>query len=267
MMRQYIFSHGAFWFVIYKYYFGGSGLSDISDVLANSYLNTTYFERWLQSISFDCREVRKRKGCIHSGCSFCGRIVFDRSVGSYIVKLCRWLHTGHVINLSSIPGHIRFESDLFIEERSQLANFGKIGYTGLQSKSAFCRLFFGRTYDSAMMYSVVRKARTLHYGDATDCMLKLVELVNSHSSKGGVFEMASDKDGRLKILHWSGFLSSLFVDKFNDFTLIDGTHKTNTYDLSLIVTTTVDSLVISVHVGFLLAPSEILFQSRIILII
>ena len=86
-----------------------------------------------------CREVRKRKGCDHSGCPFCVRIAFDRSVGSYVVKLCRCLHTGHVVNLSSIPGHIRFESDLSIEERSQLPNFGKIGFTGLQSKTTLCR--------------------------------------------------------------------------------------------------------------------------------
>ena len=52
-----------------------------------------------------------------------------------------------------------------------------------------------------MIYRVVKKARTLHYGDTTDCMLKLVELGNSHRSKGGMFEMASDKGGRLEILH------------------------------------------------------------------
>ena len=183
-------------------------------------------------------------------------MAFDRSVGSYVVKLYRYLHTCHVVNLSSIPDHIRVESDLSIEERSQLAKFGKIGYTGFQSKTALCRLFFGRTYDSHMIYRVVKKVRTLHYGDATDCMLKLLELDNSHSSKGGVFEMASDKGGRLEILHWDGSLSSLFVDKYNDFVLIDGTHKTNIYDLSMIVTTTVGSLGISVPVGFLLAPSE-----------
>ena len=74
-----------------------------------------------------------------------------------------------------------------------MANFGKIGYTSLQSKTALCRLFSGRIYDSDMIYRVVRKVRTLHYGDATDYMIKLVELNNSQSSKGGVFEMASDK--------------------------------------------------------------------------
>ena len=87
-------------------------------------------------------------------------------------------------------------------------------------------------------------------------MLKLVELGNSRSSKGRVFDMASDKGRRLEILHWSDSFSSLFVDKFNNFVLIDGTHKTNVYDLSLIVTTTIDSFGISVPVVFLLAPSE-----------
>ena len=130
-MRQYIFSHGVFRFVMQKYYFGVTGRSDVPDVLANSYLDTTYFERWPQSIPFDCREIRKRKGYEHSGCPFCVRIAFDRSVGFYVVKVCRCLHTGHVVNLSSIPGHIRLESDLFIEEKSQLVNFGKIRYTGL----------------------------------------------------------------------------------------------------------------------------------------
>ena len=105
-------------------------------------------------------------------------------------------------------------------------------------------------YDSDTIYRVVKKARNLHYDDATDCMLKLVELGNSHKSKGGVFEMTSDKGGRLEILYWVGSLSSMFVDKFNEFILIDGTHKTNIYDLSLIVTTAVDSLGIFVPVDF-----------------
>ena len=130
-MCQYISSHGGFRFVMQKYYFGVTGRSDVPNVIANSYLNTTYFERWPQSISFDCREVRKRKGCEHSGCPFCVRIAFDRSVDFYIVKLCQCLHTSHIVNVSSIPGHIMFESDLSIEERCQLAIFCKIGYTGL----------------------------------------------------------------------------------------------------------------------------------------
>ena len=82
-----------------------------------------------------------------------------------------------------------------------MANFGKIGYTDLQSKGALSHLFCCRSYDSDMIYRVVKKSRNFHYGDATDCMLKLVELGNSHKSKGGVFEMTSDKGGRLGKLH------------------------------------------------------------------
>ena len=162
---------------------------------------------------------------------------------------------GHVVNLSSIVGHVRFEADLSVDERSQLVNFGKFDYTGLQSKTTLFRLLSNRTYDPNMMYRVVKKDKNLHYGDATSCILKLVELGNYHSSKGVLFEMASDRGGRLEILHWSGSISSLFVEKYNNLILIDGIHKTNIYDLSLIVTTVVDSLGILLPVGFMVVPS------------
>ena len=76
-------------------------------------------------------------------------------------------------------------------------------------------------------------------------MLKLVQLGNSHRSNSALFEMASDRGGKLEILHWSG-----------SFFLLDGTHKTNIYDLSLLATTVVDSLGLSVSVGFMVTPSE-----------
>ena len=82
---------------------------------------------------------------------------------------------GHIVNLSSIIGHVKFEAGIYIEEKSQLVNFGKIGYTSLQSKNGLSRLFSNRTYDSDMIYRVVKKARNLQYDDATDCILKLVE--------------------------------------------------------------------------------------------
>ena len=48
----------------------------------------------------------------------------------------------------------------------------------------------------------------------------------------------------------------MFLEKYSDVVLIDGTRKTNIYDLSLFVTTVVDSLDILFPVGFLVAPSE-----------
>ena len=68
--------------------------------------------------------------------------------------------------------------------------------------------------------------------------------------------MTSDNGGRLETLHWSNPLSKTFVSILSDFVLIDGIHKTNIYDLSLIATTVNDSLGKSVPLRFLLAPSE-----------
>ena len=82
----------------------------------------------------------------------------------------------------------------------------------------------------------------MQFGDSSDYMIKLMELGSIHKSKEGVFEMTSDNGGRLETLHLSNPLSRTFVTGSSDFVLIDGTHKTNIYDLSLIVTTVVDSV-------------------------
>ena len=103
---------------------------------------------------------------------------------------------------------------------------------------------------------MLKKHRILQFGDSSDCMIKLMELSNIHKSKEGIFEMTSDNGRRLDSLHWSNPSSRIFVPAISDFVLIDGTHKTNIYDLSLIVTTLVDSLGKSVPLGFLLTPSE-----------
>ena len=83
-----------------------------------------------------------------------------------------------------------------------------------------------------------------------------MELGNIHLSKEHIFEMTSDNEGRLETLHWASILSESGVHNYSDFVLIDSTHKSNLYDLSLVVTTVVDSLEKSVLLGFLLAPSE-----------
>ena len=87
-------------------------------------------------------------------------------------------------------------------------------------------------------------------------MIKLMDLGNIHLSKEHIFEMTSDNEGRLETLHWSNLLSKTFVPVLSDFVLIDGTHKINIYDLSLVVTTVVDSLGKSVSLGSLMVPSE-----------
>ena len=71
--------------------------------------------------------------------------------------------------------HVKFEIDLSTEERSQFVNFGQMDYTSLQSKNGLSRLLTNRTYDSDMIYRVVKKVRNLQYDDI---ILKFIELGN-----------------------------------------------------------------------------------------
>ena len=147
------------------------------------------------------------------------------------------VHEGHIVNESSIFTHTRIESDLIDDEKNEFATFGKMDSTALNAKNGLIRLFTNRTYDSSLIYNIVKKYRILQFGGSSDCMIKLMELGSIHKSNEGIFMMTSDNGGRLETLYWSIMLSRTFVPV-------------------LIVTTVVDSLGKSVTLGFLLAPSE-----------
>ena len=49
-------------------------------------------------------------------------------VGTYAVKVYRLSRLGRVVSFSSIVGHVEFETGLSTEKRSQLVNFGMMGY-------------------------------------------------------------------------------------------------------------------------------------------
>ena len=57
-----------------------------------------------------------------------------------------------------------------------------------------------RIYDSDMIYRVIKKRRTLQFGNSSDYVMRLVDLGNCNKSKGSVFEMTSDNRGRLETL-------------------------------------------------------------------
>ena len=135
-------------------------------------------------------------------CLFCVYSVFDRAVGGYVVNVCQLFYLGHIVNFSSIVGHIKFEDNLSNEEGNQLTNFRKKVYTSFQSNNGISCFFFNRTYDLDIIYRVGKKTRNLDYSNAIDYMLKSVELGKYHKSKYGVFEIVSDRGGRLETLHW-----------------------------------------------------------------
>ena len=71
------------------------------------------------------------------------------------------VHEGHIVNESSILTDARIESDLTEDEKNQLAVFGKMGSTAQNVKNGLIRLFTNRTYDSSLIYRVVKKHRIL----------------------------------------------------------------------------------------------------------
>ena len=67
-MHRYIEYKGEFRYGSVKYHFVGSGRGLLLNVLATSYLDTVICFRWQQYFSFECREIRKRKGCGRTMC-------------------------------------------------------------------------------------------------------------------------------------------------------------------------------------------------------
>ena len=160
-IRKHVGSNGFCCCVPVKDNIGECSRGSLPGVLDNSYLGTTITSRWSQSFSFECKEVRNRKSCGRIVCPFCVHVVFDRVTSGHVVKIYWFFHLGYVVNFLYIVSHVKFEADLCTEERNQLVNFGKIGYTGLQSKNGVSRLFSNRIYDLEMIYYVVGNTRNL----------------------------------------------------------------------------------------------------------
>ena len=135
-------------------------------------------------------------------CPFCVRISFDRKQVVMLFKKNVLTHEGHVVNEVYTYGHARFESDLSVDEKNQLAKLGRIGSTAQNVENGFIRLLMNRTYESDMIHRVIKKHRTLQFGGSSECMIRLMDLGNYNKSKGGIFEMTSDNGGRLETLHW-----------------------------------------------------------------
>ena len=66
-------------------------------------------------------------------------------------------HESHIVNESSILTHARIESDSTEDEKNQLVTFGKTGGTALNVKNGLIRLLSNRTYDSTLIYRIVKK--------------------------------------------------------------------------------------------------------------
>ena len=107
---------GGFRHVVRKYYYGKSGRGNPPDIFKNNNLNTC--PSWPQTLSFECREVRKGNNQQYSYCPFCVRIYFYRDLGHYVITKCDLIHEGHIVNEASILTHARIESNLTKYEKN-----------------------------------------------------------------------------------------------------------------------------------------------------
>ena len=88
MIAGYIRLHGDFRFVVLKYYYGTFGRGKLPDIFDTMDLNTEHCSSWPQSLTFECREIRKRENNKFTSCPFCIRVSFDRDIGHYAIKRC-----------------------------------------------------------------------------------------------------------------------------------------------------------------------------------
>ena len=107
-------------------------------------------------------------------------MTFDISLGDYIIRGYDLDHTGHLVNYASLSSHVTYEKHLSSPEIVMLRNLGRICYSSLQSKISLLRSFPNRTYDIDMIYRVIKRLRIEVYGIASDCVVKLCVLGNSH---------------------------------------------------------------------------------------
>ena len=85
MLTAYIRMCGGFRHVVNKYYYGKLGRGVSPNIFKNYSLNTC--SSWPQTLSIQCREVRKRKNGQYSHYLFCARTCFYMDVGHYVIKM------------------------------------------------------------------------------------------------------------------------------------------------------------------------------------
>ena len=134
MIIGYIRLGGDFQYMVRKYYYDKSSRGEIPEIFKTIDLDTLLCSSWLQILSFECREIRKRKNHEHMSCPFYVCLSFDRKIGRNIIKKCVLAHEGHVGLEASIYGHARFESDLSVDEKNELVKCGRMGSTAENAK-------------------------------------------------------------------------------------------------------------------------------------
>jgi hypothetical protein len=148
------------------------------------------------------------------------------------------------------------QSHLNAEEIQYAHELGMASLGSVKAREMMRDKFPGRDYDGPLLLRLLQTGHSKKYGDDPDAMNKLLQLGQEYRKDGGVFEFRVGDDFRMTDVVVATASMRGYIRAFNDCVVIDGTHGCNTYGMTCIVNTLIDSLGLSVIGGYSHARSE-----------
>jgi hypothetical protein len=115
---------------------------------------------------------------------------------------------------------------------------------------------FKRNFRSRLLRRIINKYRDKFYGNGRDQIPDLVKWGELERQNGGAFKMFSDNMCQVRAFIFQTKEMREYAKAYNDFIILDGTHGTNQYGLTLEPPTIIDSLGKSVIGGIPICESE-----------
>jgi hypothetical protein len=147
------------------------------------------------------------------------------------------------------------EDDLEKEELEALLLYGAdVGLSLLRTMMK--SMFDDKEFDTNLLKNCRKKAIKIKYGDDPHNMNQLMALGKEINREGGLFDYVLDEDMRLQSLYIKFPTMDKYLQQYGDFFVLDGTHGTNAYGLTLIPLVIVEPLGKSIFVGIIICPAE-----------
>ena len=118
-------------------------------------------------------------------------------------------------------------------------------------------LKYGYSYNLKLIRNLKHNMRKEFYGSDGDSYQRLLEWQGKYVQKDdGIFHIETEANVFTQCVYVRFPGAKPFYDQYSDFIICDGTHKTNKYNMTLVVLTLVDALGKSVLAGLMIVPSE-----------
>jgi len=164
-------------------------------------------------------------------------------------------HPLEKVNITACGKELKcYESNLSEEEKSTIIQFG--ADVSLSKLRCILKRCFPYEYHLDLLKHMKKKAQDSTNGNDPDGMQALMHLGHVILDKGEIFEYQAKDDMHIDhIFIWFPGMEAYNI-KFGNFIVIDGTHGTNAYGLTLIPLCLVDTLGKTIIAAVLIVPSE-----------